>query len=193
MEVIEGALASNEKYETILFPIGEKCGLDKKNEHKKEMEIDIESQLSPECGSLKHCRSNPGNELTVWETHREFPKHFVFGEDKNNFRKNYIHGLKTNTEIIYCVFSQLFLQCGWIEVVKSFLLDKGCCSAAHAETSWNIFVSSPVVTTPERIALYLWYTAVFPGDTTTMLFVQSWAFQITLLKKFSICSKTFLS
>lgn len=31
MEVIEGALASNEKYETILFPIGEKCGLDKKN------------------------------------------------------------------------------------------------------------------------------------------------------------------
>lgn len=65
MEVIEGALASNEKYETILFPIGENVGWIRKMQHKKEMEIDIESQLSSECGSLKHCRSNPGNEPTV--------------------------------------------------------------------------------------------------------------------------------
>lgn len=82
---------------------------ERKRQQKKEMEIGVESQLSPEHESLKHCRSNPGNEPTVWETHREFPKHLVFGEDKNNFHKNYIHGLITKTKTIYYIFSQLFL------------------------------------------------------------------------------------
>lgn len=38
---------------------------ERKRQQKKEMEIGVESQLSPEHESLKHCRSNPGNEPTV--------------------------------------------------------------------------------------------------------------------------------
>lgn len=104
-----------------------------KRQRKNEMQIDIESQLSPECGSPKHCRSNPCNEPTVWETHREFPKCFPFREDKNNFHKNYSQGLITNTKMVYYFFSQLFLHCGGINVGKALLLlsDNGLCSAAH--------------------------------------------------------------
>lgn len=38
---------------------------ERKKQQKKEMQIDTESQLSPECGSPKHCRSNPCKEPTV--------------------------------------------------------------------------------------------------------------------------------
>lgn len=112
---------------------GKMCVGERKRQRKKEMQIDIESQLSPECGSPKHCRSNPCNEPTVWETHREFPKHFPFGEDKNNFHKNYSQGLITNTKIVYYGFSQLFLYCGWIKVgkVPRLFPDNGLGSGAH--------------------------------------------------------------
>lgn len=92
-----------------LFPSGEKCGWRMKKVA-EERNADTESQLGPECGSPKHCRTNPCNEPTVWETHREFPKHIPFGEDKNNFHKNYSQGLLTNTKIVYYVFNQLFLH-----------------------------------------------------------------------------------
>lgn len=35
---------------------------ERKRQQKKEIGIDIDSQLSPKCESLKHCRSNPVNE-----------------------------------------------------------------------------------------------------------------------------------